>query len=419
MSKLGDQFFGALLHSGQVESYLKLGSLDAIFNYEDSDATHFKWVDDFVQKYGKLPSLETARDEMLWEPENPPETINFYHAKLMDRHIHRSLIKAGTEVNVFIENGELSKALEVMSNVCTRLQMEQNRASIYDFRMAYPVVTKEMKAKLVEGYSILLGWPTFDKINGGLRPGDLVSIVGRPQQGKSYQMLSRALHVWRTTKRPVIFVSMEMSPILVFERLAALYTHVPADWIKMGSIPTLHTTAKKKFEESLLALQSEDAPFYVVDGNLSATVFDLNSLCHQLNPCAVFVDGAYMLQHPNKRLGKYEKVAENTGLLKQVIATERRVPVIASWQFNREATKKKKAEIPNLEDIAYSDEIGQLSSVVLGLFQEENVESILKKRIDVLKGRSGEVGSFYTFWDFQTMNFEEIVSPEIWSISVD
>jgi hypothetical protein len=65
-----------------------------------------------------------------------------------------------------------------------------------------------------------------------------------------------------------------------------------------------------------------------------------------------------------------------------------------------------------LEDIAGADAIGQIASVVLGLLQEESIESLMTKRFEILKGRSGEVGSFDTNWVFDlpgnAMDFSEV-----------
>ena len=99
----------------------------------------------------------------------------------------------------------------------------------------------------------------------------------------------------------------------------------------------------------------------------------------QLKPDLVLIDGAYLLSHRDKRLNKWQRVEANCEALKQQLAGECRVPVIASFQFNRVAEKKlKKAEEKkgentpkvDLEDIAHSDAIGQISSIVLGFFED-------------------------------------------------
>jgi hypothetical protein len=100
-------------------------------------------------------------------------------------------------------------------------------------------------------------------------------------------------------------------------------------------------------------------------------------------------------------------------LMKQELAAL--APVVVSWQFSRDAAKKnkKKGEKAGLEDIGYTDAIGQVSSLVLGLFEEESVETIKQRKIEILKGRNGEIGSFITRWDFNKMDFSEIEDEDV------
>jgi hypothetical protein len=85
--------------------------------------------------------------------------------------------------------------------------------------------------------------------------------------------------------------------------------------------------------------------------------------------------------------------------IKQHLAEGLNIPVVQSFQFNREASKKNMGEV-GLENIAGSDAIGQLSSVVLGLFEDEGIETALQRKIRVLKGRNGEQGEFSINWRF-------------------
>jgi len=228
----------------------------------------------------------------------------------------------------------------------------------------------------------------------------------------TFQMLYSAMNVWKRDRKTVLVASMEMKPILLMERLAAMHTHTAYDYILQGQIPTLFSGDKNaKFKESLMELQGDDVPFYIVDGDLTATVGDIRTLAQQLKVDCVFIDGGYLVNVPGK-FGKYEKVAEACRGMKQQIAQSLDIPCVVSWQFSREATKLKGDAKVGLEHIGYSDEIGQLSSIVLGLFQDDTVETKERRKIDILKGRFGETGEFYTNWDFKNMDFSECENTE-------
>ena len=72
-----------------------------------------------------------------------------------------------------------------------------------------------------------------------------------------------------------------MNVLAIEQRLVAMHTHLPAFKIKHG---VLGSAGYEKFKTSLKALQGYKAPFWVVDGNLTATVEDVVMLARQLKP---------------------------------------------------------------------------------------------------------------------------------------
>jgi hypothetical protein len=48
---------------------------------------------------------------------------------------------------------------------------------------------------------------------------------------------------------------------------------------------------------------------------------------------------------------------------------------------------------------------------VLGLFEGDTIETVNQRRVEILKGRNGEVGRFHTHWDWVRMRFDEVI-PE-------
>ena len=131
-----------------------------------------------------------------------------------------------------------------------------------------------------------------------------------------------------------------------------------------------------------------------------------------MKPGAIFIDGAYLTKHPTEK-DRYRRVAENAELMKSELASL--APTVASWQFAKTAAKKdkKKGEKVTGDDIGYSDAIFQVSSLILGLFEEDSGETLKQRKVEILKGRSGEVGSFTTQWNFDQMLFSEIVQEAV------
>jgi len=226
--------------------------------------------------------------------------------------------------------------------------------------------------------------------------------------GKTFLGLHIAHNDWRGGGSP-LFVSMEMSKLQIVQRLTAMTSHQKLSNLIKGMMSTKHYAM---VTSTLEANSLVERPFWVLDGKLSATVEDIVFKCRQLHPTSVIVDGAYLLRHQNKKLDRWSRMTENAEGLKQQLSTDLDIPVLASYQFSREVAKKKKkdGEKAGLEDIYGSDAIGQLSSVVLGLFEEESIETEIRRKVDILKGRQGEKGSFLINWNFTKMDFSEILS---------
>lgn len=255
-----------------------------------------------------------------------------------------------------------------------------------------------------ETYDLVMADPYNNFIAGG---------IVTHNSGKTFLGLYSAEQTWMHGGTP-LFLSMEMPNIQIAQRVATMNAHKPLTQLLKGM---MSSSSWKAFQTSLHALKKKEKPFWLIDGNLATSVDGLVSMARQLKPSAVYVDGAYLLTHPDRRISRFEKITENAEALKKRVATELDLPVIASYQFSREAEKKKKSnskhkEEVGLEDIYGSDAIGQLSSVVLGLFEEESIETLIRRRVEVLKGRHGETGSFLINWDFINMDFSEIPSKK-------
>jgi len=345
------------------------------------------------------------------------EPAAFYVDRLQQRYTRRELKKALNECQKQYQNQDLEGALDHMLAEAQRLSLEQHRNQVVENRPnAYDIVVSEYNAKwkLGDEYGIQLGYPTLDAMNGGLMSGDVMVMAGRPAAGKSFALLAMADHIWRTQKKTPLLLSMEMPILQISQRLAAMQSQVPLTHLRHADLSSNLSTQVK---QTLTALQHEDRPFWMVDGNLAASVADLQMYVQQLQPDVVIVDGAYLMNPGQAKKSEWEKVKAVIEGLKQNIAQSLGIPVIASYQLNREAAKTKKGDDYGTEMLANSDAIGQIASVVLGMMEEENIENLVSKRVSILKGRNGESGGFSIRWQFDGpapnfMDFSEIETEQ-------
>jgi hypothetical protein len=410
MVTYGHHYLAALLAEGKPSTLLKGGAIDHLFLPNEIMA--YAFVKDFVEQYHQLPSPDTIFAHLAIELPETVEPSAYYHDIMVDRHtemeLKRAMKLAAEQLSGDTKN--IQGAFEILNETATELMVRRNPLVISDFRDAYDSLVGAYTSVWNEDVSkgVMLGWPTLDDLTGGLQQGDLLSIVGRPEKGKSMLMVHAAHHAW-LQGRHVLFLSMEMRPLLVQQRLAALHTHLPMTWVKNATLPT---KGLQRYKEGLAEAQASESSFWVVDGNMAATVDDVWAIASQLKPDLIAVDGGYLLKHPTER-DRYRRVAENADLIKHRLCAL--APVVASWQFARPPGKTVKkigpAAVATLDDIGYTDAIGQVSSIVLGVFEEASIETVHQRRIEILKGRSGESGRFFTHWDWWKMDFSEV--PEV------
>ena len=417
MATFGKDFLSAVLAEGSVSGLLKFGPIAELFR--GSEVEPYNFVIGFVKEYGKLPKPETIAahtSEVLIPAKEPAK---YYYDLLMIRHRELVIKSAMKEASIYlqVDSKDVDKSVVLLAKAVMALAAQKFGQQILDFRMAYDLVMGNYVTQKANAdkNGLRMGWPYLDKLTGGLMQGDMISFVGRPAAGKTWQMLYAAYFGWRAAAelhvpeydQSRMFVSIEMPILQIGQRLSALHAHLNMNHVKNAELGTLGLQRLKK---GLLEVQGFGAPFYIVDGNLTATVEDIALIAQQLKPAGIFVDGAYLVKHPTEK-DRYRRVAENAELIKSQLCPI--APTACSWQFAKTAGKKDKkaGEKPDLDDIGSSVAIGQVSSLVLGVFEQENVETLKQRRIEVLKGRSGEVGSFVTNWNFITMDFSEV--PEI------
>lgn len=371
----------------------------------------FNWVNQHTKMHHALPQLETLYAQWPETKEVPTvEPSSYYVTLLENRYYYEVINSANLNSQTTLKNNQDAheQAVAFLQDAINCIKQQKYRSQLLDVGLeAGQLIMQNYHGAFASDAICQFGWQYMDA-NGMVMPGDVVAFVGRPAAGKTWLTLYTAIHNWRIG-RNVLFVSMEMALLPITQRITAMYAHTNISQLKTsGYASGFAGSPYEAFKNGLIQLAQEEAKLYVVDGNLAASAEDIFILADQLKCTAVCVDGAYLLRHKNPKLDRFTRVAENAELIKRS-TTDLGIATFTSWQLNREAVRKdrRKGEEAGVEAIAMSDNIGQLSSIVLGLFQEEGVETLRKRQVRVLKGRNGEIGSFNIHWNFDSMDFSE------------
>jgi hypothetical protein len=413
-STVGFQYLGALVKEQDLYALFAGGEYTHLFKLMETDV--YSYIVGFAKKFGTIPKFETIKKlTNVQLPEDMLETSAYYRHLCEQRYVDESI--RGTMLVAQDELADIDiepeATLDAMIASLMKVKVQQYGEQIVDYRdSAGLLMTHYVDTVMKENKGFKTGWPSFDNKSGGLMKNDLISLIGRPAAGKSWLLVWAAYQHWQAGN-PVLFQSMEMNPLLILQRLHSINSKIPIKHIQGTSGAALTSKELSKFKSALSDAEGAPAPFWVVDGNLTSTVDDIWALATTLKPSALYLDGGYLVKHPYVK-DRYQRVAENADLMKQQLSSI--CPTMVSWQFSRDATKKGKGATsgkpvdPGLEDIGYTDAIGQVSSVVLGMMEEESIETAKSRRVKIMKGRNGEMGEFRINWQFsgqQAMNFSE------------
>jgi replicative DNA helicase len=251
------------------------------------------------------------------------------------------------------------------------------------------------------------GFADFDRKTGGLRPGDLVIVAGRPSMGKTTLAMNIAEYaaVNPGTRSSVAIFSMEMPAEQLLTRMLSSIGGVPLNGIRSGQI-----SDEDWVRVTAATSQLAEAKIFI-DESPSLTPTELRARArrvareHGLD--LVVVDYLQLMQVPGTKENRATEIAEISRGLK-ALAKELQVPVIALSQLNRgveQRTEKK----PVMSDLRESGAIEQDADMILLIYREEVYDKNTPKRgiaeIDLAKHRNGEIGTFLLTFQGQFSRF--------------
>lgn len=207
-----------------------------------------------------------------------------------------------------------------------------------------------------------------DAALGGLRPGTLLIIAGRPGMGKSALGVSIAYNVAASGKH-VAFASLEMSSAELATRVLARVAQLDTSSIMRGDLTedqfrAMHDTAAKLKQ---LPLSIDDTGGLSV-GQLAGRALRMK---RQGKLDLLVVDYLQLMRGSARRSNenRVQEVTEITNGLK-ALAKELEVPVVALSQLSRNVENRENKR-PQLSDLRESGSIEQDADAVMFVFREE------------------------------------------------
>lgn len=237
------------------------------------------------------------------------------------------------------------------------------------------------------------GFPQVDSLTGGLQPGDLTILAGRPSMGKTAFALDVSRNVAKDGK-PVAYFSLEMTKVQLVLRLLASEGRVNGHRFKDGKL------SDDEWTRAIVALGVlEDVPLFLDDAphqTVKRIRAEVLRLKRSLGLSLVVVDylqlvtGAALDRHANR-----EQLISSVSRELKALAKEADVPVLALAQLSREPEKRKDHR-PLLADLRESGAIEQDADLVAFIYRAESYgeteENKGQAEFIISKHRSGPTG---------------------------
>lgn len=252
------------------------------------------------------------------------------------------------------------------------------------------------------------GFDEFDRLSGGLMPGQFVIIAGRPGMGKSALLLNILANMCRK-KKIVSWFSLEMTPESNMFRLLMREGNIGSEKIPDKRFRNELTTIMKDISEFQLFI--DDTNEHWLDNIRSET----RKLKQRDGLDLMAVDYLQLVECTEEN--RFQKVSEVSRQLK-ALAMELNIVIIAVAQLNRDP-EKRRDQRPVLSDLRESGQIEQDADIVTFVYRDE----LCCKRSNnpgiaewiVRKNRDGELGTSYLtaeLWKMQFKEFQGEIVPE-------
>lgn len=262
----------------------------------------------------------------------------------------------------------------------------------------------QLRARLDGGASndgLPTGIRPLDDLLGGLSPGRVYVIAGRPSMGKSAVALQIAGHFAAEHDTGVYFASLEMPALDLFHRLAASRSKTNASQLERG---TADEQQKARYNAALDALTLTPL---TIDDQAGQTVLSIGSRARQTRKNTglglIVVDYLQLVggagtgrQAENRQL----EVAAISRALK-ILSRDLDVPVIALSQLSRNLESRPDKR-PMLSDLRDSGAVEQDADAVIALYRDEvynpdTVDAGIMELL-VLKHRHGPIANLRAGW---------------------
>lgn len=209
-----------------------------------------------------------------------------------------------------------------------------------------------------------------DLLGGGLLPGQMVTVAGRPGMGKSVLGVDFLRACSLVGNRASVLFSLEMDRREIVTRIIAAQAKVPLNRLRKGDLDD-HDWGRVGGVVEML----RDAPLFI-DDSPNLTMTEIRSKARRLRQRhevrLVVIDYLQLMTSGTRVESRQVEVSEFSRQIK-LLAKEIECPVVAISQLNR-GPEQRTSKRPMLADLRESGSIEQDSDIVMLLHRDDYYE---------------------------------------------
>ncbi len=237
-----------------------------------------------------------------------------------------------------------------------------------------------------------MGWHDLDELTGGLRPGLMVVVGGRPGSGKTSWAGALAANV-AGRGEPVLVVSAEMSRLDIYGRLMAAEAQLVGSQLERGRV---QPNDWQRIDAG--ALELAQLPLDVIDTTpvtiLALRTWIRRATSHYGHLGLVVIDYLQLMSGIKRAENRQVELAQMSRDIK-LMAGELQVPIVVLCQLSQ-ALESRADKRPMLSDLRESGAPANDADVVIGVYREEMYNPQTDDRgvaeLGVIKNRFGAQG---------------------------
>jgi replicative DNA helicase len=257
------------------------------------------------------------------------------------------------------------------------------------------------------------GYPTLDRLSGGMKPGELIVAMAGTAEGKSTFLLNVDYHLHMEKHKNVLHVSLENTKSQLERRYDSRCSGLSYAQLREGKLPV---DQEAIYVKSLEDQKANPAIFYIWDQpmcsprGIAAKITELSSK-YTFDVIVVDYLGLLTSDKPRKEKGWQDQSDVTLDL--RAIARSFKIPIITAAQVGRAGMKSKKTYYEHT-DIGLSHAIVQNSDTVLSfrIINPDMLQTglgVCELNARLVKCRDGSEGTFVMDATFDRMKLQERV----------